>query len=524
MTLSPPRRQTARQYEPGQVIAEKYELRSLLGEGGMGSVWLASNRLLDLPVALKLLRADFDAQDAGKRLLKEARAAARIGHRAIVRVFDFGHTEHGDPFIVMELLEGQTLAEILATRNGPLGAIEAVRTLLPIVDAVAEAHDAGIVHRDLKPANIFLVREQRRTQPKVVDFGIAKMDPGPSDPGGALTRQGEVVGSPGYMSPEQARGESQITLRTDVWALCVVLYECVTGGSPFRGDNYNAWLRAIIEDTVKPTVDLSAGDDGLWTIIERGLRKSADERWASMRELGEALAGWLVSHRVEQDICGDPVTQYLGAGAAAQALPPSRSPLIVSLGGPGPSATTVHALDALTPADASGSNARPSFGSGLESASAVARTKPPEAPARTSFVLVTVGAAALVAATIGTIVAFSRGAPDHEATGVTEPASGYPAPAAVRSTASSPTRPLAESALKLGTEELPSETAAAPTPAPSVASTPEASAEPVKRSGPVRASTTIRSSRGAVALPSASVVPPNRPIASPGNPELKDPY
>ena len=164
MIPSPPRRQTARQYEPGELIAEKYELRSLLGEGGMGSVWLANNRVLDLPVALKLLRADFDAEDAGKRLLQEARAAARIGHRAIVRVFDFGHTALGDPFIVMELLEGQNLAEILAAR-GALGAVEAVQILLPVVDAVAEAHDAGIVHRDLKPANIFVVRDQRRTQP-----------------------------------------------------------------------------------------------------------------------------------------------------------------------------------------------------------------------------------------------------------------------------------------------------------------------------------------------------------------------
>src|SRR6266516_1048350 len=110
MTLLPPRsRQTSRHYAPGDVIAEKYELRSQLGEGGMGSVWLANNRVLELPVALKLLRADLEAEDAGDRLLREARAAARIDHRAIVRVFDFGRTAQGDPFIVMELLEGQNL-------------------------------------------------------------------------------------------------------------------------------------------------------------------------------------------------------------------------------------------------------------------------------------------------------------------------------------------------------------------------------------------------------------------------------
>lgn len=514
MTLSPPRRQTTREYAPGETIAEKYELRSLLGEGGMGSVWLANNRLLDLPVALKLLRADFDVEDAGKRLLQEARATARLDNPAIVQVFDFGHTEQGDPFIVMELLEGQTLAEILATR-GPLGAVEAIRILLPIIDAVAAAHEAGVVHRDLKPANIFVVREQRRTQPKVVDFGIAKMDHG-SDPTGGLTRQGEVVGSPGYMSPEQARGESKITLRTDVWALCVVLYECITGGSPFRGDNYNAWLRAIIEDTVKPTVELGVGDAALWMIIERGLRKSADERWVSMRALGAALAAWLITRRVERDVCGDPLVQYLTASGSTEVVPSSRTPSSTSPGKAEQSATTVHAVDLLS--KGAGTAGRPPFPSGAESASAVARTKPPEAPARTSFVLVTAGAVALVGATVGTIVALSSGAPAHEAAGIAGPARPHSAaPGAARPATSA----VAESpAPVIIDEQPPAEVAVAPDPAGSVSASRPSSA-PAKDAR-LRGAATTHGSRPAPAT-SATAVHAATPVA-PGNAELKDPY
>jgi serine/threonine-protein kinase len=314
MTSTPPRsRQSSRYYAPGEVIAGKYELVRALGEGGMGSVWLAKNLSLDSLVALKLLRADLEAEDAGERLMQEARAAARIGHRAIVRVFDFGHTEQGDPFIVMELLEGESLADVLTTR-GRLAPNKAVQTLLPVIDALSAAHARGIVHRDLKPDNIFLAREQRRTQPKVVDFGIAKVDR--TGPSRTLTRQGTVLGSPGYMSPEQARGLAGIDQRTDVWSICVVLYECITAESAFSGDNYNALMRSIIEDPVTPSVSFMAGDLKLWEIIEKGLQKLPEGRWASMQELGAALAQWLLDKGVDQDVCGEPISGFLEAPAA----------------------------------------------------------------------------------------------------------------------------------------------------------------------------------------------------------------
>lgn len=309
MTIVPPRpRMSSRHYIAGAVIGGKYELVRSLGEGGMGSVWLAKNLALDSEVALKLLRAELDSEDAGERLLLEARAAARLGHRAIVRVFDFGHTEQGDPYLVMELLDGQSLAEILSLR-GRLSPVKAVQMLLPVADALGIAHASGIVHRDLKPENIFLARETRRTQPKVVDFGIAKVQS--STPSRALTQQGTVLGSPGYMAPEQARGLSSIDHRCDVWAFCVVLYECVTGRLAFDGENYNAIMRSIIEDPVVPSVELAAGDAALWEIIERGLRKDRDERWPSMHELGAALARWLMANAVDQDVCGEPLRAWL---------------------------------------------------------------------------------------------------------------------------------------------------------------------------------------------------------------------
>src|SRR5262245_61006460 len=216
-------------YNPGDVVAAKYRLQRLLGEGGMGAVWSAHNVALDSPVAIKLIRGETDREALSQRLQFEARAAARLGHPAIVRVFDIGQTERGDPFIVMELLEGESLAARL-DRESRVPGIEAVQLLLPIADALRAAHAKGIVHRDIKPDNILISTEGDVVQPKLVDFGIAKLEQAPG--GSQLTQQGVVVGSPDYMSPEQARGDDVIDYRTDIWAFCVCLYEAVTGRLP----------------------------------------------------------------------------------------------------------------------------------------------------------------------------------------------------------------------------------------------------------------------------------------------------
>jgi serine/threonine-protein kinase len=286
-------------YLPGEIIDGKYRLVRPLAQGGSGHVWLAHNLVLDVPVGVKLIYSNAETATArGERLLQEARAAARLGHPAIVRVFDFGETRHDDPFFAMEMLNGETLAEALA-RDHRISAIRAIQTLLPIADALSAAHAKGIVHRDVKPQNIFISRDEAgRVQPKLLDFGIARVGSAPK-----LTLQGTVLGTPDYMSPEQARGDGDIDERTDIWSFCVVLYELVSGEPPFKGENYNALLYSIIRDEPRPLSDFAAGDTALWTLLQDGLHKAPERRWKSMRALGVALARWLYERGVREDIC-----------------------------------------------------------------------------------------------------------------------------------------------------------------------------------------------------------------------------
>jgi tRNA A-37 threonylcarbamoyl transferase component Bud32 len=294
---------TRKEYAPGDVIGGKYGLVRLLGEGGMGSVWVAENMALKANVALKLIRADVAEASANERFLSEARLAARLQHPAIVRVFDFGKTEQDEPYIVMELLEGETLGQ----RLGRLGAIDPMdlcQTLLPIVDALHSAHGHGVIHRDLKPDNVFVAKaDGGGIQPKLLDFGIAKLRGESAFHTTKLTQAGTLIGSPDYMSPEQARGETDLDPRSDVWALCVLIYECLVGKPPFHGDNYNALLWAIIHDEPVPITVFQAGDTELWRILKRGFAKDRNVRWESARKLGEALAAWLESHGIVEDVC-----------------------------------------------------------------------------------------------------------------------------------------------------------------------------------------------------------------------------
>ena len=289
-------------YEPGVIVAQKFQLVRMLGEGGMGSVWVAKNLALDVHVALKLIRAELASSvpGLGERLLQEARAAASIDHPSVIQIFDFGLTELRDPFIAMELLHGESLAGTIK-RRGKLNPVRAVQTLLPIVDALLSAHERGIVHRDLKPDNIFLARGAGNgLEPKVLDFGIAKFDQ-KLTPG--LTTAGTILGSPAYMSPEQARGEMDVDGRTDVWALCVVLYEAITGLLPFGGDNYNALMYAILEGQPPSFSELGINEPLLWSILMHGMEKDRSRRCADMFELGRALAAWLLGRGVQEDVC-----------------------------------------------------------------------------------------------------------------------------------------------------------------------------------------------------------------------------
>ena len=290
------------EYLAGAVIADRYKLVRPLGRGGMGVVWVAHSLVLGVDVALKLIHSDLGGSTGATRMAREAHAAARLGHPAMVRVFDFGWTSRADPFLVMELVQGESLGSILR-RELRLPAIQAVQMLLPLADGLRSAHDKGIVHRDIKPDNILVARDDLgRQQPKLLDFGIAKVDQQPTIEDRKLTQEGVALGSPDYMSPEQALGKEDIDHRADVWALCVVLYESITGQMPWDRPNYNALMQAIIHEPPAPTTQFSAGDADLWRVIERGLQKNPNNRWSSMTELGEALALWLYEHGVKEDI------------------------------------------------------------------------------------------------------------------------------------------------------------------------------------------------------------------------------
>jgi eukaryotic-like serine/threonine-protein kinase len=304
-------------YRDGDVVGGKYRLERLLGEGGMGTVWAARNTALDALVAVKLINGA-DRASLSARLLKEARAAARLRHPAIVRVFDVGETQHGDPFIVMELLEGSSLADRL-DQDVTLEPVAAVRLLLPIAEALSTAHAAHIVHRDLKPDNIFVVEEGGRIQPKLLDFGIVQVGIGPSVT--RLTEDGEFVGTPAYMSPEQARGAADIGRATDVWSFCLMLYECVSGRLPFDSESYNALMRQIVEDTPLTLAELGASDAPLSSIVEIGMAKEPERRWPSMDALGAALAQWLVERGVDEDATLKPLRSTWALDEAELAAP-----------------------------------------------------------------------------------------------------------------------------------------------------------------------------------------------------------
>jgi serine/threonine-protein kinase len=288
----------------GELLDGKYRIEGLLGEGGMGAVWWAHHVQLDRPVAIKILRPGPDRSTLSERLRIEARAAARLVHPAIVRVFDTDTSESGEPYIVMELLQGESLAALLD--RGRLAGVHAVQLLLPIAEGLSLAHAQGVVHRDLKPHNVFLAEEGERLQPKLLDFGIAKLAVAPG-PAGSLTETGITVGSPDYMSPEQARGMKDIDYRADVWALAVVLYEAVTGFVPFDGDNYNALMRAIVENEPR-AIPLEDGvDAALADLIHWGLTKEREQRPQTVHELGRELARWLIERGVHEDVCGTPL-------------------------------------------------------------------------------------------------------------------------------------------------------------------------------------------------------------------------
>jgi serine/threonine-protein kinase len=274
----------------GEILAGKYRVDRVLGVGGMGVVVAATHLQLDQLVALKFVRREaLRNPEIVSRFEREARAAVRLKSEHVARIIDVGRLESGSPYIVMEYLEGQDLAALLAVR-GPLPVPVACDYLIQACDAIAEAHSLGIVHRDLKPGNLFLANTSHGRQVvKVLDFGISKSG-GPMGDAN-MTRTQAVMGSPGYMSPEQMRSTKNVDGRTDVWSLGVILYELVAGRVPFEADTFTALCLKIAMDPLPPLASLPlALPPGFDAVVNRALEKDPGLRLGSAVELAHALA------------------------------------------------------------------------------------------------------------------------------------------------------------------------------------------------------------------------------------------
>lgn len=275
------------------VLADRYRVVKKLGEGGMGTVYLAEHTTINKRLAIKVLSPEFShKQDLVDRFLQEARAASMIDQENVVEITDFGSTPGGSVFFVMEFLNGEDLSDTIKN-TGPLPWHRVKPIMLQIVEALKCAHAAGIVHRDMKPDNCFRIKRGSNADfIKVLDFGIAKVTSDEGEGGGKnLTRTGMIFGTPEYMSPEQAKGE-KVDHRVDVYALGIILYELLTGRVPFTADTFMGILTKHMFEppaapsTVVPSIEVP---EQVEAIILKALQKDREYRFQSMEEMGAAI-------------------------------------------------------------------------------------------------------------------------------------------------------------------------------------------------------------------------------------------
>ena len=276
----------------GQILAGKFRIERVLGQGGMGVVVAATHLQLDERVALKFLLPDaLTNPEAVERFAREARAAVKIKSEHVARVSDVGTLESGSPYMVMEYLHGEDLAAWVR-RHGAMAVPEAIEFLLQACEAIAEAHALGIVHRDLKPANLFVTRRVDGSPCiKVLDFGISKLTIPGAAPEFGMTKTHTIMGSPLYMSPEQMSSTRSVDMRTDIWALGVILYETLTGRVPFEAETMPQLCGMILQDPPRPIHELRPDlPQALQHVVLHCLEKNRDHRFRNVAELAHALA------------------------------------------------------------------------------------------------------------------------------------------------------------------------------------------------------------------------------------------
>jgi len=318
-----------------ELVAGKYELRRLLGRGGMGSVWEGVHATLGTQVAVKFIEAEYaNSHEAIQRFENEAKAAAKLSTKHVVSIHDHGLMPDGRPYIVMEFLAGEPLDQRLA-RVGRLSVAETSQIITHVGRALIRAHEAGIVHRDLKPENIFLVRDEEdgTELAKVVDFGIAKF----TDKSSGLsssTKTGAVLGTPYFMSPEQARGLRGVDYRSDLWSMGVIAFRCITGQMPFNGEAVGDLLVQICTAPLPMASQVAPGvPAGFDAWVERALARDPAQRFQSASELAEALAavaGLPVASRPHNPALPSAATLSAGASLAAGGI--TAAPLTQSTG------------------------------------------------------------------------------------------------------------------------------------------------------------------------------------------------
>jgi|GEM_PF-1645060 len=273
----------------GAVIADRYRITSCIGKGGMGAVYKAEHQTLQKPVAIKVLQQSLATNESAKqRFFIEAKAASQLNHPHLACVHDYGVCPDGSPYLVMDYVAGQSLSQILKSED-KLAPDRALKLFIQICEGLSAAHKNGVIHRDLKPSNIVIEGTPDNESVKIIDFGIAKITAGSETPQVDVTRTGEIVGTPMYMSPEQLLGH-KVDGRTDMYSLGCIMYETLSGKPPFMGESAMEMAMKHIHDAA-PTIEASPGTTHIASAIARCLQKDPTDRYESMDEVTNSLKG-----------------------------------------------------------------------------------------------------------------------------------------------------------------------------------------------------------------------------------------